>query len=89
LHKAKGSNSCERPAGSAPRLARPVTRLSRRLAVRRHDEGLLQGRGATVHKAWSYDRMPLELDGQRLEESPALQGMDRPRRLHDGVVFVI
>jgi hypothetical protein len=45
----------------------------RRLAVRRHDERLLQGRGATVHHAGPNERMPLELDGQGFQKGVALQ----------------
>jgi hypothetical protein len=40
--------------------------------MRRHDEGLLQSRGATVHDARADDGMPLELLGQSLKEGPAL-----------------
>src|ERR1700722_177155 len=79
-------------AGSAGRLASSeVSRLggARRLAVCRGDEGLLQGRGATVHNNRTDDGMALKLDGQRLEESPALQGMDGRGGGLDGVVLVV
>jgi hypothetical protein len=79
-------------AGSAGRLASSeVSRLggARRFAVRRPDEGLLEGRGATVHNTRIDDGMALKLDGQRLEESPALQGMDGRGGGLDGVVLVV
>ena len=79
-------------AGSAGRLASSeVSRLggARRLAVRRHNEGLLEGRGATVHNTRIDDGMALKLDGQRLEESPALLGMDGRGGGLDGVVLVV
>jgi hypothetical protein len=62
LHKAKGSNSCERPAGgsdarpgSAPGLARPLRGGEQRFTVRHHAEALLQLRRATVHNASAND----------------------------------
>ena len=70
------------PASAGRLASSEVSRLggARRFAVRRHDEGLLEGRGATVHNTRTDDGMALKLDGQRLEESPALQGDGWARR---------
>jgi hypothetical protein len=40
----------------------------RRFSVRRDDERLLQGRGATVDNARPNDRVPLELGGQGFQK---------------------
>jgi hypothetical protein len=73
LHKAKGSNSCERPAaGSAPRLARPLRGGEQRFTVRHHAEALLQLGGATMYDTRTDYRMPLELLGQGFQEGAAL-----------------
>ena len=49
----------------------------RRLAVRLHDEGPLQGRRGSEHHAGPDDGMALELAGQSLEEGVALHRVDR------------
>jgi hypothetical protein len=49
-----------------------VTRRVRRFGVRFHDEGPLQGRGATVDDARADGGMLLELDGQSFQEGAAL-----------------
>ena len=88
MHKAKGSNSCERlPVDELkevrawlygrPRLARPVvTRLGgvQRFAVRRHAETALQVGGAAVHEAGADDGMALEFVGEGFEERGPLLG---------------
>jgi hypothetical protein len=66
-----------------------VSRRVRRFGVRGDDKGLLQGGGATVDNARPNDGVPLELSGEGLEESSALQGMDGRGGGLDGGVFVI
>ena len=80
MHKAKGSNSCERPAGglgdpgpgSAPHLAHPLRGGEQRFTVRHHAEALLQLGGATMYDTRTDYRMPLELLGQGFQEGAAL-----------------
>ena len=70
LHKAKGSNSCERPPGGLSVPPGPaLTRGMRRLAVRGDDEGLLQGGGGTKHDTRTDDRIALELGGQAFKKA--------------------
>jgi hypothetical protein len=90
LHKAKGSNSCERPAGglSAPPGA-PSAWGEQRFTVRHHAEALLQLGGATMFDTRTDDGIALELDRQSFQEGVALERMDRRGGLHDGCVFVI
>jgi hypothetical protein len=57
--------------------------------MRRHDESLLQGRGGSMHNARPNDRVPLELDGQSLQEGVALQRVDRRCGRPNGVVLVV
>jgi hypothetical protein len=60
----------------------------RRLAVRRHDEGLLKIGGATVHEARSDNRVPLKLLRESFEEGAALERVDwRCGRLDGGIFF--
>ena len=52
-------------APSAARVVRPeMPRRMCRLAVRRHDKRLLQGRRGSEYNAGTNDRMPLELLSQ-------------------------
>ena len=67
-----------RPSAASARPARPMARLGgeRRFGVRRHAEGPLQGRGATVHNAGPDHRLTLELLGQGFQEGVPLSGMN-------------
>jgi hypothetical protein len=60
------------PAGSAPRLARPLRGGEQRFTVRHHAEALLQLGGATMYDTRTDYRMPLELLGQGFQEGAAL-----------------
>jgi hypothetical protein len=69
LHKAKGSNSCEPPAGGlSARLARPLRGGEQRFTVRHHAEALLQLGGATMYDTRTDDGIALELDRQSFQE---------------------
>jgi pyridoxine/pyridoxamine 5'-phosphate oxidase len=49
----------------------------------------LQLRGGPEYNTWTDYRVPPELIGQSSQEGITLRWMDRPRRLHDRVVFGI
>jgi hypothetical protein len=77
------------PGASAGRLARPVTRLGRRFAVRGDDKGLLQGHGAAVHEARANDRMLRQLGGQGFQKRVTLLGMNRRGGSLNGSILVV
>ena len=77
-------------ARSAARVVRPeMPRRMCRLAVRRHDKRLLQGRRGSEYNAGTNDRMPLELGGQSFQEGVTLHRVDRRCGRLDSAVFVI
>jgi hypothetical protein len=77
------------PAGSAPRLARPLRGGEQRFTVRHHAEALLQLGGATMYDTRTDDGIALELDGQSFQEGVTLLGVNRRCGGLDGGEFVI